>query len=273
MFELLNKAIEETGLEESVSPNTYSSRRKYTLNEHIFDAIDTPAKAYWLGYLYCDGNVDKIEPTISLFSKDEDQISKFHCFIETDRPFRQIVTEINGKHYVGFNQCMYSKHMVQTLVRYGIIPNKSHDHSVPVYIPPGKLERHFWRGCIDADGSIAWNKYYYYAKLVSGEKKRYGPSQRIIMTLSNRNNQLLENCCSYFGKGNVSEMDKKNHSGNWMWFEGPATPKGIFPLLDNLYKNSIEDIRMGRKYQKYLEVKSFVERKTINNQGDQNGVY
>jgi len=31
------------------------------MNENIFETIDTKEKAYWLGFIYADGNISKKE--------------------------------------------------------------------------------------------------------------------------------------------------------------------------------------------------------------------
>ena len=43
-------------LERHNIPRTRVGIRKYKLNEEYFDNIDTPNKAYILGFLYADGN-------------------------------------------------------------------------------------------------------------------------------------------------------------------------------------------------------------------------
>ena len=38
--------------------NTYVSKKRiYTLNEDFFSEIDNEIKAYWLGFIYADGNI------------------------------------------------------------------------------------------------------------------------------------------------------------------------------------------------------------------------
>ena len=46
--------------------------RKYTLNENYFDIIDTPNKAYILGFLYADGSNTESKCTISMSLQEED---------------------------------------------------------------------------------------------------------------------------------------------------------------------------------------------------------
>lgn len=220
--------------------------RKYVLNEHIFDIINTSAKAYWLGYLYCDGNVwvAKNDYRVNLTSKDLDVIQKFQKFLETDRPFRKIVNKLNKKSYISFRQDVQSKHLVQILTSYGMIPNKTYDHSVPIYIPPGKLERHFWRGCIDADGSINFTYTYYTQR----NGRRAGPYLEVNLGLYNYNDNLLKDCQMFFKVGRLD-------SHTWACRKRPPA---VLPFLTKLYGYSSPNTRLDRKYQKYLEIKHCV---------------
>ena len=47
----INYILTKNGIAKTVS----EARRKYKINEHYFDTIDTPNKAYVLGFLYADG--------------------------------------------------------------------------------------------------------------------------------------------------------------------------------------------------------------------------
>lgn len=50
-----------------------ASHRMHFCNEHIFDIIDTPEKAYWLGFLYADAyNEQTYNHSISLNLKSSD---------------------------------------------------------------------------------------------------------------------------------------------------------------------------------------------------------
>jgi hypothetical protein len=50
------------------------------LNEDVFNNINSPAKAYWLGYIYCDGSIDKTSSYVSLYTKDKEHLIKFLLF-------------------------------------------------------------------------------------------------------------------------------------------------------------------------------------------------
>ncbi len=230
------------------------NKRKYKLDEHIFDKIDTPAKAYWLGYLYCDGSiyVHSCTPQVNLHSKDLDVVQKFHNFLKTNRPIYHTNNILQGRKYTGHEQYANSRHLVDTLGTYGIIPRKTYDHSVSVYIPKGNLEHHFWRGCIDADGGISVG----IQKEASNQYgKKYGPyyRKRVSLYFYNANLPLVNKIKGFFKIGNVQESENI-----FKWLKGPVSSKTILSLLDKLYKNTSKNIRMDRKYRKFLEVKSLV---------------
>ena len=50
----LTKKLRELGIE------IVNRQNKAKFDEHIFDNIDTEEKAYWLGFIYADGNISSI---------------------------------------------------------------------------------------------------------------------------------------------------------------------------------------------------------------------
>lgn len=45
---------------------------KYNFSESIFQTIDSPEKAYWLGFLYADGSISGNSNSVYLALKEED---------------------------------------------------------------------------------------------------------------------------------------------------------------------------------------------------------
>lgn len=214
-------------------------------NEHIFDVINTPAKAYWLGYLYCDGSIDLHNGYyVGLWSIDLDQLQKFKRFLRGNQKIRFHKNKRikNGAYSITVG----SRHLVQTLMSCGIIPRKTYDHSISIYIPRGSLERHFWRGCIDADGHISIFR-------------RSGTKKELIQTafgLSNNNMKLLDLCQKYFGKGSVGYCSKA--SVGQFTING-RIPKTLLSYISQIYIHAPKHARLERKYRKYLEVKKLAK--------------
>ena len=57
----------------------WSPKERANLKEDIFEVIDTPEKAYWLGFLYADGYVQTrgYMIALTLSSKDKLHIKEF----------------------------------------------------------------------------------------------------------------------------------------------------------------------------------------------------
>jgi hypothetical protein len=67
------------------------SRRKYTVDLTYFETIDSPDKAYFLGFIAADGCVRKplhgpMALVIKVSSKDEEVLVKFLKHLKSDRP-------------------------------------------------------------------------------------------------------------------------------------------------------------------------------------------
>lgn len=149
----LARLLKNNGVE---SRKGFSYARKYNLNEHYFDAIDTEEKAYILGFIYADGNnlfsTNRI--CIHLSTTDEEILKKMsHIFYGEEVLKYNSRSNKEGKvfEYVALN--LYSQHMSQHLATLGVVEAKSHKIVFPEWLDKN-LYRHFIRGLIDGDGWI-----------------------------------------------------------------------------------------------------------------------
>lgn len=133
--------------------------RKYKLNELYFDNIDTPNKAYVLGFLHSDGSncLEKSTISISLQEEDKNILEQMRLEIGSEKPL--VYIDNTNKHDFGYsykNQyklIMFSKHMCEELNNKGITPNKSLTIGFPKWLNKDLIP-HFVRGVYDGDGSI-----------------------------------------------------------------------------------------------------------------------
>lgn len=137
-------------------------RKKYHLDSHYFDVIDTEAKAYTLGLIATDGNVSKnyANVKIDLQESDIDVLEKILDAMQYDYNIRHY--EMRYKHSDGSPLIsrmarvnMTNKELVKTIVSYGITPAKSNTLSIDWSRIPKELTRHFLRGMWDGNGSIS----------------------------------------------------------------------------------------------------------------------
>lgn len=119
------------------------------MNLDFFDEINSEMKAYWLGFLYADGNVfvndhDNMV-TLGLNVKDAHHVKKFADIFGRDSKPRPD----------GIIRCVIcSKYLCAKLIEKGILPNKSGlDITSTFDSVPTQLLHHFIRGIFDGDGS------------------------------------------------------------------------------------------------------------------------
>lgn len=213
--------------------------RKYTLNQHYFDTVDTEEKAYFLGLLYSDGynGIDRNRICISLQEPDKGILDKFRFAIETFKPLRFIKGK-NENCKNMYSMEISSKHMSKRLEELGCVQAKSLILKFPTKEQvPAHLLQHFIRGYFDGDGCFC------VYKPKSRENKRY-----TICIVS------AETFCAslkkyLFENANISSFvykEKNNRLSARLIINGQQTR--IF--LNWLYKNST--IYLERKYQKFI---------------------
>lgn len=135
------------GLGFNLSKNTC---RRFTLNESYFDKIDTEAKAYWLGFLLADGCIrnNSVTLTINLAKRDKLHLVMFLDHLESNYLIKPAPKKI-------VSVSLTSKQLTGRLHELGIVANKK----TPFTKFSDSLLHHYWRGVIDGDGCITWQKH------------------------------------------------------------------------------------------------------------------
>lgn len=217
---------------------TRGNKQRYPRNEFYFNAIDTKEKAYWLGFLYADGCVHKNNNEISVSSIDEEHLKKFQlaigaishkiCCIE-DKRFQDV------KVVYSFN--IKDKQLHDDLIKWGCVPNKSLILSAIPNIPRNFVS-HFIRGYFDGNGSLHYLKgtNNYRISFTSGSKLLLEDIEKELQV-----NLSLNNCKNTY---------HLQISGR----------KQIQRILNYLYIDSTENIRLDRKYKTYLDCLEWVLR-------------
>lgn len=128
----------------------------------VFDVIDSEEKAYWLGFLYADGNVSKDSNIVSLNLKysDKEHLEKFKSFLKTSAEIKLRTVKTLSKAYRCCSLQVCNKHFRDNLCKLGCVPTKSLILKFPnVEIFKCKdLIYHFIRGYVDGDGCLTFSK-------------------------------------------------------------------------------------------------------------------
>lgn len=225
----------------------YLENKSRKFNDNYFEKIDTPDKAYWLGYIYADGCV---------ICNSENRSYEF-C-MRLQKSDKQVLIDLNnelgGVHEIKENHFervilnnknvtvsdlvslrVYSKKLVEDLIDKNIVCNKTYMSEFPV------LKQYFidfLRGYIDGDGCIYVNK-----------NKKYYPTVHI----TSYNKKALEYISDrvshdYSIKSHVYSETPRKHR---IYFNG----KEAYRLMELLYYN--ENVqKLDRKYNKFKLLQS-----------------
>lgn len=141
-------------------------------NPDYFDRIDTPDKAYWLGFIAADGCVTGFNRgyprlQIKLARKDRDHLLILHKALKARRPVRDHEDVSLGEMRSYSTLAVYSPPLANALVTHGITARKS--ATLQPWDGPAALMPHYWRGLFDGDGHITINGNGVYTGLVGSE--------------------------------------------------------------------------------------------------------
>lgn len=221
-----------------INNNNNESKLRLHINQHYFDAIDTPNKAYILGLLYSDGYMAKNQYvcTLSLQERDKPILEKINYDMENESkitftPFH----EKNENYQNQYAIHMYGSQIYESLLMHGCHPAKSLDLTFPTNLPLD-LYKDFLRGMVDGDGHI----------------KHKGSEIRVRLTSTpmfcNTAMLLIEtilkiNC--YIIKNNRSETNVD------LCISGK---KQVIKFLNWIYDNDSAELYIDRKHDTYLSI-------------------
>lgn len=126
----------------------------------FFDSIDTPERAYWLGFLSADGSMISSERhpegdhlSVRLAARDKGHLEKLKATLGAHASVLDGIANGFGKPTPSASLNVGSRRLTDALIALGIDPRKS--ATVKPWNGPAELMPHFWRGLFDGDGSIA----------------------------------------------------------------------------------------------------------------------
>lgn len=155
-----------------LSRGEWIGNRKYTVDDAAFSIV-TPDSAYWCGFLIADGCVVGNKVRLKLAIKDVAHLEKFRFFLKTDapitvspppdKPHRVMGRFVNSTASAFVTAA--SEQIVRDLNGFGVTPRKTYTAKVFNL----DMNRDFWRGVIDGDGTIIISRDHPYIGLVGSE--------------------------------------------------------------------------------------------------------
>lgn len=230
----ISNGLKELGIEVK---NTHTEIK---FNDHVFDVIDTEEKAYWLGFIWADGNIKTPKNssgyrlTITLQESDYEHLVKFNNFIE----HKNLNIKSHKANTKKFSWYADSKHLWNTLNNYGCTPNKSLTLIFPELsvFTDKSLVRHFIRGYFDGDGCLTF----------STRKGYIVPSLSLLGTLDVVNNIKTHS------KLNEALVRTRHGKNDYYELKLDLIESKLF--MEYLYKDC--NIYLDRKYNRYNLFKS-----------------
>jgi hypothetical protein len=215
---------------------------RLALNIDYFKEINSPDKAYWLGYVCADGCVKKTNNKVSLVSKDLEVIEGFKEAIGAGHKITKSETfdKRTNKTYTGYSIQIGNELFVANLINLGVTSNKTNVLEFPNI--EEKYYSYFIAGLFDGDGSVSLKGKALIMNLI-GTKEMLKFIKDYIL-----NNFNIKP--KYF------DRVTKNKSNVWRMYLYADTYKFLsFIYSDNTFKYYLK-----RKYNIYLNNLDYMER-------------
>lgn len=128
-----------------------NTKRKYPVNDHVFDDMTTEFASYTLGLFFADGTVRRQGGTLSLSLVESDVaiLDKIRNVVQPTKPLHYCNVS-NGRNQ--YRISISSIPIRDKFIEYGCVPNKSVVLRYPV-LPVSHKD--FIRGYIDGDGHVS----------------------------------------------------------------------------------------------------------------------
>lgn len=216
-----------------------TNRINRRIKSDYFSIIDSPIKAYWLGFLFTDGSVDHYKKTgrirLQLQEQDKEILEKFKEDLQLDCKIIYDVRPNSTCCSVEF----VDEQIFNDLGKYGIVPRKTYEISnIPYDKIPKEYLTSYALGLFDGDGSLSYSNDFstdVTLNYTAYHQTEVEDFQKII-------NSLISN-----------EKYNKNFFTS-AWHTQWRGRLQVLKILDILYKDSPRFLK--RKYDKYINLKN-----------------
>lgn len=184
----------------------------------VFHVIDTPEKAYWLGFILADGclhltNQNNFDGhfSINIGGRDKEHLYKFASFVEATQDIVQTTFhDITGNELVNIQLCCAETN--RDLFNLGIEPRKSgKEQWIETPYPAD-----FIRGCYDGDGYI--KKDLQSIGLVGSYELLNAIQQHFLSELNIKPKTIGEHGVIY--RIEYTSKSDKQKIANYLWYDG-----------------------------------------------------
>ena len=250
---VVRQRLQELGVDTSYNTNVGKYKEQmphafqhYTLDEHVFDTIDSEEKAYWLGFLMADGynQEGKYSICLRLQTEDAEILEKFKDFLKSNAPIYTFhrMTRVNKLEREYKEVRVNSVYLSRQLAKLGCVQGKTYTLDYPTWVPDD-LMNHFIRGYFDGDGCLCIKK--------RGNRKS-SESLSYQLTFTGREEFIMclqEQLIKGTGVNRIKLETPVSHFAKVLHYGGRIV---VSKILDYLYKNAT--IYLKRKHDKYRDM-------------------
>lgn len=222
-----------------IARSNKQNSRKYTINENYFENINTPEKAYWLGFIYADGYITSKRKTnsqnfgVSLAIKDKTHLNKLNECLNSNYPIKEYNQtsgyNLNTKYCRLF---ITSQKLVDDLKKQGVVENKTTILKEPKISK--ELIPHFIRGYVDGDGCISISNNEFKIKIIG--------TCAILDFIKQSINELGININNFYKRQEDQDVLSIDFGGNLQ----------VLKFLNYIYKDS--SVHLDRKFDRYKQL-------------------
>lgn len=192
---------------------------KYEIDYSMFKNIDTEEKAYLLGWIGSNGSISKNSITLAISINDEHILTQLRNMINSSIPI------VKKENLLSFT--INSQEIVNDVCSlFNVPPGKKSDTVKPPVLE-SHLERHFWRGYFDGDGTV----------------NKPGNENYPKASVTSNSSDMRKGLEIFSGSSSCSNSDKTNA----IYWSGNS----CLDFLERLYGNAT--IYLGRKRDLYLD--------------------
>ena len=235
----------------------------YTFDKNYFDVINSKDKAYWMGFIWCDGYVsyrnrkgaESYDFKLSLSSKDVEHWDNFKSWLNSNHIIREyeIKKGFNTKNKESrFLIC--NKYFGKTLYeKYGIVPNRQIADNVINNIPY-ELRYHFIRGILDADGCIIRRNIEYKKSNAAEYSINFSTYEDLLVYI---NKVFLEDKLTNTRYTLSTRHEERDGYCKSLRITGNSI---VANILTKIYLSS-SNLRLERKYSRYIDLLQYIQEK------------
>lgn len=226
--------------------NGFIGNRKLKYNENILKENSSESN-YFLGWIATDGYIDEKNNRVRIELCDIEPLEIIKRIIGYSGDIKLSTMRKTSKKQP-YRLSISNKELVKDFVNLGIKQKKSRTIELPKIDDQNFY--HFLRGVIEGDGSVVFNKYL--------DKRRNKITNKLFVFLNSGSLKFLEQIKERVNLGNNKILTLTYKTAHEPIYRLVWSGKYAEQLCSLLYKDS-ENLRLERKYQKYLDYKSIKE--------------